>query len=97
MMTMALDRELLQETAEKDFIKTVQKLTLRRYQEGDLSCPEAGSSAPLKNALQMLSEEKLVARRSVKRDRMLTLGEASTAEPERLARLASRLRRYFCV
>lgn len=97
MMTMAVDRELLQETAEKDFIKTVQKLTLRRYQEGDLSCPEAGSSAPLKNALQMLSEEKLVARRSAKRDRMLTLGEASTAEPERLARLASRLRRYFCV
>jgi glycerol-3-phosphate O-acyltransferase len=97
MMVTAVDGELGQATPEKEFIKRVQKLAQRRYQEGDLSCPEAVSSIPLKNSISLLTEKKLLQRTPMRRDQLLSFGEASAGEPGQLTELANRLRKYFCV
>jgi glycerol-3-phosphate O-acyltransferase len=97
MMVATVDNELSQPTTEKEFIKKVQRLTERRYQEGDLTCAEAGSSIPLKNAIAYLVENKLLQRQGARRDQVLALGEQAAGDPTKLTTLAQQLRRYFCV
>ena len=97
MLVATVDSDLSVPTTEKEFIKRVQRLTQRRYQEGDLTCAEAGSSVPLKNGISHLVATKLLQRRSLKRDQMLALGERAADDPGQLTMLANRLKGYFCV
>ena len=97
MLVTTVDAHLNVPTREKEFVKRVQRLTERRYQEGDLTCAEAGSSVPLKNCISYLVETKLLQRQGSKRDQMLAIGERAAGDPAQLSHLAQRLKRYFCV
>ena len=97
MLITTVDAHLSVPTTEKELVKRVQRITERRYQEGDLTCAEAGSSVPLKNCVSYLVETKLLQRQGSRRDQTLSLGERSAGDPAQLTQLAQRLRGYFCV
>ena len=89
-----IEESLGEEMSQKDFFRKAQVNAQRRFQVGDIRCPEAASSVTFKHALDAYVEMDLVARRKKGRDTMLT-----RLPPRRddatAGRLAARLSEYF--
>ncbi len=96
LMARALD-ELKEATPEKEFIRQVQKSARLAYEEGRISCPEAGNTVTFKNALARFCELELGRRTSKGRDTTLSLGREAVENPHALEELSSGLRRFFTV
>ncbi len=95
LLAVGLEQHLLQTMPEKEFVKRVQRMARRLYQEGDISCPEASSSVTFSHAINAYEEMGLVKRSRKGRDKLLSLDAPSAEHPETIPALADRLRDFF--
>jgi|GEM_PF-45387 len=87
--------KLAETTAEKDFLRKSQKGARLDYEEGRISCPEAGNTVTFKNAIMRLTELEFAKRTKKGRETLLGLGREAVENPEALTELAENLRRFF--
>ena len=80
---------------EKEFIKQLQRLGRRLFQEGAIACPEAASSVAFKNALQILVERGYIERNRKGRDTWVGLAAGAVEDASGLGAFEERLRGLF--
>ena len=79
---------------ENDFIKLAQNLGRRRYQVGDLTCPEAASNVNFQHALSAWEEFGLIERSKKGREKLIAAVRPAD-DPQRFQELRRRLKTYF--
>jgi len=89
-----LDEALVDELPQKELLNLVQDNARRRFQVGDIRCPEAASSATFKHALQAYIEMGLVERQKRGRDTVL-VRTMPRRDDDTAARIAAQLNGYF--
>jgi hypothetical protein len=80
--------------AEGRFIQLAQVLGRRRFQVGDLTCPEASSNVNFQHALDAWDEFGLIERALKGREKTL-IAVQDPNDPKRLEDLRKRLRAFF--
>ena len=89
-----IEESLSEEMSQKEFFRQAQVNAQRRFQVGDIRCPESASSVTFKHALDAYIEMDLVGRRRKGRDTLLVRlpprRDDATAQ-----HIASRLSEYF--
>ena len=88
--------ELFAETpvAETRFIERAQELGKRRYQVGDITCPEAASNVNFQHALSAWEEFGLIERSRKGREKLIAAVH-DPSDPHRFKELRTRLRALF--
>ncbi len=76
------------------FIKRSQSLAAKRFQVGDITCPEAASNVNFQHALSAWEEFGLIARSRKGREKLIAPAE-DPDETDRLSELRRRLRDFF--
>ncbi|MDP6945421.1 MAG: hypothetical protein QF464_14835 [Myxococcota bacterium] len=94
LLASTIDETLLDEMPHKEFLQVVQSNARRRFQVGDIRCPEAASSATFKHALDAYIEMGLVTRQKKGRDTML-VRTTPRRDDDTAARIAAQLNAYF--
>ncbi|MGB0589220.1 MAG: 1-acyl-sn-glycerol-3-phosphate acyltransferase [Myxococcota bacterium] len=89
-----IDESLTEEISQKEFFRTAQTNAQRRFQVGDIRCPESASSVTFKHALDAYVEMDLVSRRKKGRDTLLVQLPARRDDAT-AGVIASRLSTYF--
>ena len=80
---------------EQLFIRKSQSLGARRFQVGDISCPEASSNVNFQHALAAWQEFGLIQTSRKGREKFIA-PTAEALEADRLSELRRRLREFFC-
>ncbi len=80
--------------SENDFIRHAQDLGRRRFQVGDITCPEAASNVNFQHALSAWEEFGLIERPKKGREKLIAAVRPSS-DPLRFQELRRRLRTYF--
>jgi glycerol-3-phosphate O-acyltransferase len=83
------------ELPEKELLKKLQRLSRRRFHEGDVRCLEAASSVTFKHALEACVEMGYVARVRRGRDSFIARVGSKEGAPDRLTTLIAELHRFF--
>ena len=91
-----IDESLGDELSQKEFFRLAQNNARRRFQVGDIRCPESASSVTFKHALDAYVEMELVERRKKGRETLL-VRLAPRRDDDTAARIAARLNGYFSV
>jgi glycerol-3-phosphate O-acyltransferase len=79
---------------EHEFIKLAQSLGRRRFQVGDITCPEAASNVNFQHALSAWEEFGLIERQKKGREKLIAAVRPKS-DPQRFQELRRRLRTYF--
>ncbi|MFO0747945.1 MAG: 1-acyl-sn-glycerol-3-phosphate acyltransferase [Myxococcota bacterium] len=80
--------------SQSKFIEQAQTLGRRRYQAGDIGCPEAASNVNFQHALVAWEEFGLIEKKKRGRETFI-IPMADPTDPDRLTELRRRLRAYF--
>ncbi len=91
----ALDLHGEEPLPESRFIHLAQELGRRRYQVGDITCPESASNVNFQHALSAWEEFGFIERSRKGRDKLIAAAPTDPADVERLHDLRKRLRAFF--